>query len=68
MAPSTDYAAKNRVPSTRADSDADLTLELVTPWEADHRVYGVPELWKTVRRRYRYRPRPDGQIDAIRRH
>ncbi|KQY76455.1 integrase [Microbacterium sp. Root1433D1] len=50
MAPSTYYAAKDRAPSARAISDAVLTPELVTLWNANYCVYGVRKLWKTARR------------------
>lgn len=50
MAPSTYYAAKGRIPSARTVSDAVVTPELVSPWEANYRVYGVRKLWKAARR------------------
>lgn len=50
VAPSTYYAAKDRLPSARAVSDAALTPELVKLWNANYCVYGVRKLWKTARR------------------
>lgn len=48
MAPSTDYAAKDRAPSARTISDAVLTPELVRLWKDNYRVYGVRKLWKAA--------------------
>jgi len=50
VAPSTYYAAKGRIPSARTVSDAVVTPELVSRWEANYRVYGVRKLWKAARR------------------
>jgi putative transposase len=50
VAPSTYYAAKGRAPSARAVSDAVVTPQLVTLWEANYRVYGARKLWKAARR------------------
>lgn len=50
MAPSTYYAARDRVPSARSISDAVLVPELVRLWEDNYRVYGVRKLWKAARR------------------
>ena len=50
MAPSTYYAARDRVPSARSISDAVLVPELVKLWEDNYRVYGVRKLWKAARR------------------
>ncbi len=50
MASSTYYAAKDRVPSARAVSDAVLTPQLLAFWKANYCVYGVRKLWKTARR------------------
>ena len=44
VAPSTDYAAKDRAPSARAVSDAALNPELVALREDNYRVYGVRKL------------------------
>jgi hypothetical protein len=49
VAPSTLNAAKDRAPSARAVSDASLTPELVTLWEANYAVYGVRKPWKATR-------------------
>lgn len=50
VAPSTYYAARDRVPSARSISDAALVPELVRLWEDNYRVYGVRKLWKAARR------------------
>ena len=50
VAPSTYYAARDRVPSARSISDAVLVPELVRLWEDNYRVYGVRKLWKAARR------------------
>jgi len=49
VAPSTYWAAKDRIPSARTVSDAVVTPELVTLWEGNYRVYGVRKLWKAAR-------------------
>ena len=48
VAPSTYYAARDRVPSARSISDAALVPELVRLWEDNYRVYGVRKLWNEV--------------------
>jgi putative transposase len=50
VAPSTYYAARDRSPSARTLSDAVLSGELYSLWEANRKVYGVRKLWKTARR------------------
>jgi transposase InsO family protein len=50
VAPSTYYAAKNRVPSARACRDGELIPQLVALWEANYRVYGARKLWKAAGR------------------
>ena len=50
VAPSTYYAARDRVPSARSISDAAPVPELVRLWEDNYRVYGVRKLWKAARR------------------
>ncbi len=49
VAPSTYYAARDRAPSARTLSDAVLSGELYSLWEANRKVYGVRKLWKTAR-------------------
>jgi transposase InsO family protein len=50
VAPSTYYAARDHAPSARTLSDAVLSGELYSIWEANRKVYGVRKLWKTARR------------------
>lgn len=52
MAPSTYYAAKRRQrePSTRAISDAELMPILMALWVANRKVYGARKLWRAARR------------------
>ena len=50
VAPSTYYAARNRLPSARAQRDDVLATVLVQLWEANYRVYGARKLWKAARR------------------
>ena len=50
VAPSTYYAARDRNPSARTVSDAVLSGELYSLWEANRKVYGVRKLWKAARR------------------
>ena len=52
MAPSTYYAAKQRViePSARALRDAVMLQILLTLWVANRKVYGAHKLWKAARR------------------
>jgi hypothetical protein len=67
VAPSTYYAAKDRVPSARAERDQELVPRLVEIWKANYEVYGSRKLWKAARRAEidigrdqtrRLRPRP----------
>jgi transposase len=44
VAPITYYATEDRIPSARTASDAVVTPELVSLWEANYRVYGVRNL------------------------
>jgi putative transposase len=44
MAPSTYYDTKTRLPSARAQRDAEMTPALVTLWEDNYRVYGARKL------------------------
>jgi putative transposase len=46
VAPSAYYAARDRAPSARTLSDAVLSGELYSLWEANRKVYGVGKLWK----------------------
>jgi putative transposase len=52
VAPSTYYAAKQRVlsPSARAVRDALMRQVLMVLWIANHKVYGAHKLWKAARR------------------
>ena len=50
VAPSTYYAAKARVPSARAQSDAVLRPAVRQLWEDNYRVYGARKIWKAARR------------------
>jgi putative transposase len=50
VAPSTYYAAKQRLPSPRALRDAVLMPVLLALWTANYRVYGARKLWKAARR------------------
>ena len=50
VAPSTYYVARDRTPSARTLSDAVLSGELYSLWEANRKVYGVRKLWKAARR------------------
>ncbi len=50
VAPSTYYAAKNRLPSARAIRDAVMMPILLALWIANYRVYGANKLWKAARR------------------
>jgi putative transposase len=50
MAPSTYYDTKTRLPSARAQRDAEMTPALVTLWEDNYRVYGARKLWKAAHR------------------
>jgi len=50
MAPSTYYAAKNRVVSARQVRDALLVQVLMVLWVANRKVYGAHKLWKAARR------------------
>ena len=50
MAPSGYHAAEDRIPSATTVSDAVVTAELVSLWEANYRAYGVRKLWKAARR------------------
>ena len=50
MAPSTYYAVKKRVPSARAQRDAQMIPVLRQLWEDNYRVYGARKLWKAARR------------------
>jgi putative transposase len=50
VAPSTYYAARDRVPSARAERDSELTPRLVGIWKANYEVYGSRKLWKAARR------------------
>jgi putative transposase len=50
VAPSTYYAAKQRVPSPRAVRDALMMQVLMMLWVANRKVYGAHKLWKAARR------------------
>jgi putative transposase len=50
VAPSTYYAAKERLPSARALKDAVLMPLLLALWVTNYRVYGARKLWKAARR------------------
>ena len=50
IAPSTYYAAKTRLPSARARSDAVLDERIQTTHAANFGVYGVRKVWKTLNR------------------
>jgi putative transposase len=50
VAPSTYYAAKNRVASARAVRDAVLMQVLMVLWVANRKVYGAHKLWKAAMR------------------
>ena len=50
MAPSTYHAARNRAPSARTLSDAVLSGELYSLWEANRKVYRVRKLCKIAKR------------------
>jgi len=50
FAPSTYYAFKARLPSTRSLKDAVLLPLLLTLWVANYRVYGARKMWKAMRR------------------
>jgi putative transposase len=50
VAPSTYYAAKNRVPPARAIRDAVMMPILLTIWVANRKLYGAHKLWKAARR------------------
>lgn len=50
VASSTYYAARDRVPSARAQRDAELVPRLVKLWKANYEVYGSRKLWKAARR------------------
>ena len=52
IAPSTYYAAKQRVvePSARAVRDAVMMPILLALWDANRKVYGAQKLWKAARR------------------
>jgi len=50
VAPSTYYAVKKRVPSTRALRDAVMMPILLTLWVANRKLYGAHKLWKAARR------------------
>jgi putative transposase len=50
VAPSTYYAAKNRVASARAVRDAVMLQVLMVLWVANRKVYGAHKLWKAARR------------------
>jgi len=50
VAPSTCYHARGRNPSARTLSDAVLSGELYSLWDANRKVYGVRKLWKAARR------------------
>ena len=50
FAPSTYYAAKERLPSARALKDAVLMPLLLALWVTNYRVYGARKLWKAARR------------------
>ena len=52
IAPSTDYAAKARAPSTRAVSDAALDERIVALFDDNYRVYGVRKMWKALNRQH----------------
>jgi putative transposase len=48
VAPSTYYAARARVPSVRARSDAVLGPVVRQLWEENYRVYGARKIWKAA--------------------
>jgi putative transposase len=50
VAPSTYYAARNRVPSVRAIRDAVMMPILSTLWVTNRKLYGAHKLWKAARR------------------
>jgi putative transposase len=50
VAPSTYYAARNRVPSARALRDAVMMPILLTLWVTNRKLYGAHKLWKAARR------------------
>jgi putative transposase len=50
VAPSTYYAAKNRVPSARALRDGVMMPILLALWVANRKLYGAHKLWKAARR------------------
>jgi len=50
MAPSSYYAARDRVPSARAMRDAAMMQVLMVLWIANRKVYGAHKLWKAARR------------------
>jgi len=50
VAPSTYYAAKTRVPSTRTVRDGVLRPVLRELWADNYCVYGARKLWKAARR------------------
>ncbi len=50
VAPSSYYATKTRAPSARALRDEELIPQIVEPWEANNRVYGIRTLWKAAKR------------------
>jgi putative transposase len=50
VAPSSYYAARDRVPSARQVRDEELVPRLVELWQANYCVYGARKLWKAARR------------------
>ncbi len=48
--PSTYYAARSRLPSARAITDAQLTEEIQRIFEENYAVYGVRKVWHQLRR------------------
>jgi len=58
VAPSTYYAARDRVPSARAQRDSELVPRLVELWKVNYEVYGSRKLWKAARRAARGRRAP----------
>ncbi len=50
VAPSSYYAARDRVPSARAVRDAAMMQVLMVLWIANRKVYGAHKLWKAARR------------------